>query len=251
MFLIKTVILAAGKGKRMGASVPKPLVPIAGKPMVEHLVDTVCSLQQQEKPIVVVSPSGEEMFREVLKDRVAYAVQHEALGTGDAVKASRAQWGGADSVMVLYADHPFLPQQVLQELTEACVQEPRAIHMLTATVPNYEGDYAKFASWGRIIRNAHGEPQDIREVKDATPEEREIHEVNPAMYVFPATWLGSALDRLTNVNASGEYYLTDVIGLAAHDGLHLRTTTTDARAVIGVNTPEDLVDAERQRHAEK
>lgn len=244
--MVKTVILAAGKGKRMGASVPKPLVPIAGRPMVVHLVETVTSISA-EKPIVVISPAGEPLFKEALGDRVEYAIQEEAHGTGDAVKASRDLWGSADGIMVLYADHPFLPKAVLQELIAAFQSAPEAIHLLTATVPNYEGEYAKFASWGRIIRDEGGRAKDIREAKDASDAEREIKEVNPAMYVFPAAWLQGALDRLTNQNASGEYYLTDVIGLAAQDGKMLHTTTTDALAVIGVNTPDDLKDAERYK----
>lgn len=248
MSLVKTVILAAGKGKRMGASVPKPLVPIAGKPMVEHLVETVCSLQDMEKPIVVVSPSGEEMFRAALQDRVVYAVQQEALGTGDAVKASQGAWGDAQGIMVLNADHPFLPKEVLHELAEAFIAEPGAVHMLTATVPSYEGEYAGFASWGRILRGTDGRVADIREVKDATAEELLLQEINPAMYVFPAQWLARALDSLTNVNASSEYYLTDVVHMASEQGLQLLTTTTDALSVIGVNTPEELVIAERQKH---
>lgn len=243
MKVVKTVILAAGKGKRMGAAVPKPLVPIAGRPMVAHLVETVTKIGE-EKPIVVVSPAGEELFREALGDSVVYAVQQEALGTGDAVKASRDLWGGAEGVMVLYADHPFLPKEVLEELVAAFSVAPHAVHMLTATVPNYEGEYAKFAPWGRIIRDTSGNAKDIREAKDASEEERSICEVNPAMYVFPAAWLKTALNRLTNENASGEYYLTDVIGLAAQDGIELKTTSTDALSVIGVNTPQDLKDAE-------
>ncbi len=247
MSLVKTVILAAGKGKRMGASVPKPLVPIAGKPMVAHLVETVTKIAD-EKPIVVVSPAGEPLFKETLRDSVTYALQQEARGTGDAVKASRDFWGDADGIMVLYADHPFLPKEVLEKLISSCTASPNAIHMLTAIVPNYEGEYAKFASWGRIIRDENGNAKDIREAKDASDTEKEIREVNPAMYVFPAAWLRGALDRLTNKNASGEYYLTDVIGLAAQDDLALHTTSTDALSVIGVNTPDDLKDAEAYKN---
>lgn len=248
MSLVKTVILAAGKGKRMGASVPKPLVPIAGKPMVEHLVETVCSLQDMEKPIVVVSPSGEEMFREVLKDRVVYAVQQEALGTGDAVKASRSAWGDAQGIMVLYADHPFLPKEVLSDLVNAFIAEPKAVHMLTATVPAFEGEYTPFTSWAKILRDEEGVVLGIREKKDASAEEAEILEVNPGMYIFPADWLATALDAITNENANGEYYLTDVIRMAIEQGIPLLSTVTDALAVIGVNTQEDLAVAERQKH---
>lgn len=245
MSLVKTVILAAGKGKRMGASVPKPLVPIAGKPMVEHLVETVSSLQDMGKPIVVISPSGEPLFREVLGDRVEYAVQQEALGTGDAVKASRSAWGDAQGIMVLYADHPFLPKQVLHELIEAFIAEPQAIHMLTATVPSYEGEYAGFQKWGRIIRNTKGELAGIREAKDASEEELATREINPSMFIFPADWLNRALDKLTNTNASAEYYLTDVMQMASQEGIRILTTTTDALSVIGVNTPEELLVAEK------
>lgn len=246
MSLIKTVILAAGKGKRMGASMPKPLVSILGKPMVEHLVETVSSLQDMSKPIVVISPSGEPLFREVLGDRVEYAVQQEALGTGDAVKASRGAWGEAQGIMVLYADHPFLPKQVLHELVEAFLAEPKAIHMLTATVPAFEGEYAPFISWAKIIRDEKGVVLGIREKKDASAEEVNILEVNPGMYIFPANWLATSLDAITNENANGEYYLTDVIRMAVEQGIPLLSTVTDALAVIGVNTQEDLVIAERQ-----
>ncbi|NBX49479.1 hypothetical protein EBT25_05955 [bacterium] len=247
MSLVKTVILAAGKGKRMGLSVPKPLVPIAGKPMVQHLVETITDLSEQKKPIVVVSPSGEVLFREVLGERVEYALQQEALGTGDAVKASRNLWEDADGIMVLNADHPFLPKQVLQELIEAFRIEPTAVHMLTARVPSYEGEYQGFKSWGRILRDKEGRVSDIREAKDASPEELAIQEINPAMYIFPATWLAEALEKLTNKNASGEYYLTDVVHISFEEGLKLLTTTADALSVIGVNTPEELAIAERYK----
>lgn len=243
MSLVKTVILAAGKGKRMGASVPKPLVQIAGRPMVAHLVETVTQISN-EKPIVVISPSGEMLFKEALRECVAYAMQHEALGTGDAVKASRELWNGAQGIMVLYADHPFLPKKVLESLMDSFARAPLDIHMLTAIVPHFHDDYAKFASWGRIVRDEKGSAKEIREAKDASENERAIRELNPAMYIFPAAWLSDALDRLRNDNASGEYYLTDVIGLATQDGLRLHTTQTDALSVIGVNTPEDLKDAE-------
>ncbi len=247
MSLVKTVILAAGKGKRMGSTIPKPLISLAGKPMIEHLVETVSSLQDMEKPIVVVSPSGEGLFKEVLGERVEYAVQHEQLGTGDAVKASRSLWGDAQGIMVLYADHPFLPKNVLQELNEAFIAEPKAVHMLTATVPSYENEYALFTSWAKILRTIEGSVLGIREMKDASAEELRIREVNPGMYIFPAQWFSGALDRLTNENASGEYYLTDVIRMASDDGLSLLSTTTDALAVIGVNTPEDLAVLEKQK----
>ncbi len=246
MSLVKTVILAAGKGKRMGASVPKPLVSIAGRPMVAHLVETITEIANK-KPIVVVSPAGEALFKDALGESVAYAVQQEALGTGDAAKASRDLWEDADGIMVLYADHPFLPKAVLKSPTASFEAQPNDIHMLTAVVPNFEGEYAKFASWGRIIRNEKGDAKEIREAKDATEDERGIKELNPAMYIFPKHWLSTALDRLKNNNASGEYYLTDVIGLATQDGLALHATQTDARSVIGINTPEDLKDAEEYK----
>ncbi len=245
MSSIQVVILAAGKGKRMGASVPKPLVVIDGKPMISHLLATVGYVFSHPKPIAVISPYTQELFHEALGDAARFAYQDEPLGTGDAVKASKGLWDDADGILVLYADHPFLPKEALEQLRSAFFEHPEDIHLLTARVENFSGDAKVFSSWGRILRNSMGDVVGIREVKDASEEERKITEVNPSLFLFPATWLSKALDALTHNNASGEYYLTDVIAQAFRDGIALRAQSIPAFQVLGVNTPEDLLLAEK------
>ncbi len=244
---VRVVILAAGKGKRMGSSIPKPLLPILGKPIIAHMIETLRDVVES-KPIVVVSPEGEPQFRQILGDVVEYAVQEEARGTGDAVRAAKELYQDADGVMVLYGDHPFLPAEVLKNLVQIFNKDPQAMVMLTARVPNFEGNYANFITWGRILYDANGKVLGVRESKDTTEEEKQIREVNPGMYVFPRAWLDEALPRLKNENASQEYYLTDLLPLACADGLMIKTLATDALHVIGVNTPEELRRAEALQH---
>ncbi|MFZ2681665.1 MAG: NTP transferase domain-containing protein [Patescibacteria group bacterium] len=241
----RVVILAAGKGKRMQAEVPKPLVKVAGKPMIEHLLDRVEIAGIQTKPVVVVAPDSLELFRQALGDRADFVLQTEPLGTGHALKAARDVCQQADKVLVLYGDHPFIPADVMRSLVELAAQNLDALVMLTATVPNFAGEYEGFKAWGRVLRNADGQVTDLREFKDATEAERAILELNPAIYVFPAPWVWENLDLLTNQNAGGEYYLTDLVERARLTQIAIVTETVDALQVIGINTPEELARAER------
>jgi bifunctional UDP-N-acetylglucosamine pyrophosphorylase / glucosamine-1-phosphate N-acetyltransferase len=240
----KVVILAAGKGTRMKAEVPKPLVKIAGKPMIGHLLDRVEEAGIDTRPVVVVSPDGLELFKAALGDRVDYVLQTEQLGTGHALKSAREACGQSDNVLVLYGDHPFIEARVMHKLTQLAKQHPSALVMLTAQVPNFDGDYAGFMRWGRVLRDAHGKVTALREYKDATEAERGIQELNPAIYVFPAPWVWESLDLITNQNASGEYYLTDLVERARSTNRSIVTEAVDALQVIGINTPEELQRAE-------
>lgn len=238
------VILAAGKGTRMKAEVPKPLVKIAGKPMVEHLLDRVEEAGIDTKPIVVVSPDGHELFKAALHDRADFVLQTEQLGTGHALKTTQEACGSADHILVLYGDHPFIPARVMHKLSQLAAQHPEALVMLTAKVPNFEGDYEGFNKWGRILRGEDGKVIALREYKDATEAERAVQELNPAIYVFPTPWVWESLAQLTNTNASGEYYLTDLVERARLTKRAIVTETVDALQVIGINTPEELQRAE-------
>jgi bifunctional N-acetylglucosamine-1-phosphate-uridyltransferase/glucosamine-1-phosphate-acetyltransferase GlmU-like protein len=117
--------------------------------------------------------------------------------------------------------------------------------MLTAKVPRFTGDYSVFQAWSRILRDRSGKFSGIKEMKDASGEELTITEVNPGIYLFDAVWLWDHLPELKNTNASGEYYLTDLLKMAVEEGEDIRTTLTDAFGVIGVNTPEELARAEQ------
>ncbi len=240
----RVVILAAGKGKRMGVDVPKPLMPISGKPMIAHLIASVVASGVDARPIVVVAPDCLELFKTTLGDVCDYAVQAEQLGTGHAVLQAREAIDGADSVVVLYGDHPFIPASTLVELVTLHDKEPDSVAMLTSTVPDYEAPYDAFVSWGRILRGSKGEVEDIREVKDCTDNEKEIREVNPALYAFPCAWLWQQLPKLDTENASQEFYLTDVIPLAVAEGRPIVTAPADPLDVMGVNTIDELKRAE-------
>lgn len=245
MLKTKVVILAAGKGTRMKAEVPKPLVQIAGKPMIAHLLERIAESGLDKKPVVVVSAENIEIFKATLGDAVEYAVQTEQLGTAHALRSAEAACGDAECVIVLYGDHPFLGADVIRSLQELVAGHEAPVVMLTAKVPNFEGAYEVFKAWGRIVRDVAGKVQGIVEAKEATPEQLAITEINPAMFAFPGPWIWSALREISNNNAKGEYYLTDIIEIAQRQGKEIVTASVDAMQVMGVNTPEELKLAEK------
>ncbi|MDP2631570.1 MAG: NTP transferase domain-containing protein [Candidatus Uhrbacteria bacterium] len=242
----RVIVLAAGKGKRMGADVPKALVEIAGRPMIDHLLDSIRDSEVDPRPIIVVAPDTLEIFNNICSDRdCEYAIQEEQLGTGNAVLSAREAANGAEAIIVLYGDHPFISDEVILNLSEMHNQGEAMITMLTTKVPNYKGDYAGFNGWGRIIRNELGHLEAIREAKDATEEELKIREINPSLYAFNAQWLWEHLPELQNKNASGEYYLTDLVEMAIDEGSEVITASAEPFEVVGINTPEELETAER------
>ncbi len=212
--------------------------------MVTRLIRSVKKSGVDERPIVVVGAWSETLFREALGDSVDFAVQMEILGTGHAVRAAKDVAGDAERVVVLYGDHPFLSAPVIRSIAELQESHPEAFVMLTSKVPNFDGDYQTFVRWGRILRGTDGAVTAIREAKDASPEELAITEVNPAIFAFPAAWAWGRLERLKNANASGEYYLTDLVSAAMEDRLSIVTASADPFDVIGINSPEDLARAE-------
>lgn len=240
----RVVILAAGKGKRMGADVPKPLVPIAGRPMIAHLLDSVIASGVDSQPVVVVAPDSKEMFARALGGLCAFAVQTEQLGTGHAVMSAKDEVGDAKRVVILYGDHPFIPASTLRELVTLHDKLPNAVAMLTSTVPDFTGKYEAFKGWARVIRDGNGEVIAIREAKDCTDDERAVREVNPGIYAFPAAWMWERLPQLGNANASGEYYLTELFTMAFAEGMAMVTADADPLHVMGINTPQELQSAE-------
>lgn len=242
----RVIILAAGKGKRMGAEVPKPLVEIGGRPMVSHLLESVRESGIDEKPILVVAPDNMEDFRNICSDESCeYALQEEQLGTGHAVEAARDVANGADNILVLYGDHPFISSEVLENLHELHSGSHSEISMLTIKVPNFKKDFSTFERWGRIVRDETGRVEGIREAKDSTEAELEIKELNPGIYMFNSSWLWEHLPELKNKNASGEYYLTDLIGMAIEEESDVVTAPAEPFEVIGINTKEELERAEQ------
>ncbi|BAU77371.1 N-acetylglucosamine-1-phosphate uridyltransferase / glucosamine-1-phosphate N-acetyltransferase [Metapseudomonas furukawaii] len=229
------VILAAGQGTRMRSALPKVLHPVAGKAMLGHVIDTARQLEPQG--IHVVIGHGAETVRERLAaDDLGFVVQAQQLGTGHAVAQALPQLT-AERVLILYGDVPLIQAETLQRLLEKV--GPEQLALLTVELADPTG-------YGRIIRDAEGIVRAIVEHKDASPEQRAIREGNTGILAVPGKRLAEWLGRLSNDNAQGEYYLTDVIAMAVADGLVVATErAADEMEVLGANDRIQLSQLER------
>lgn len=209
------IILAGGKGKRMESEEPKALSMLQGKPFLNHVLETVSSLNLPLKPVIVVGYK-KERIKEVLGNDHLYAEQYEQLGTGHAVKSAKDALDSEHStVLVLSADQPTISKETLENIIATHTQKKPTITITTVVVPDFDGWRAgMYTNFGRIIRGADGSVEKIVEFKDATPEEKEIKELNTALYAFDREWLWRNIDSLKNENVQGEYYLTDLIKIA-------------------------------------
>lgn len=247
---IEVIVLAAGQGKRMHQAfpgIPKVLVPLAGRPMIDHLLDAVAEAGVSSRITVVVGPAVEEKVRAALSGRdVRFAIQPEPKGTGHAVLCARPAVPDAEHVLVVYGDHPLYSARLLRRLVERHVASGADMTMLTVPLPDFADWRSSFADWGRVVRDAAGHLDRIVEAKDATASELRITEVNPSMFCFRSAWLWEHLPQVSCENAQGEYYLTDMLGLAVSGGARLADVPADdAREVLGANTPEQLTVLER------
>ncbi len=242
---LHVVILAAGQGTRMRSKLPKVLHPVAGKPMLGHVIDCARSLSPTR--IHVVIGHGAELVREQLAaEDIHWVLQTEQLGTGHAVAQALPGTEGADQVLVLYGDVPLLRAETLAQLSSQAGAQ--ALGMLTVALADPTG-------YGRILRNEAGEVQAIVEQKDASAEQLRIREGNTGIMALPgkhaARWLGS----LSNQNAQGEYYLTDVVAMAVAEQIPVEVAhAVDEYEVLGANNRVQLavLEAEyRRRQAER
>ncbi|GAB3237862.1 bifunctional UDP-N-acetylglucosamine diphosphorylase/glucosamine-1-phosphate N-acetyltransferase GlmU [Pseudaeromonas pectinilytica] len=238
---LHVVILAAGKGTRMRSSLPKVLHPVAGRPMVSHVIDTAHQLGAEA--VHLVYGHGGELLQKRLDDAsVQWVLQAEQLGTGHAVAQATPAIPDEARVLVLYGDTPLITAETLQQLLT--VQPAGGIGLLTVTLANPTG-------YGRIVRE-NGAVVGIVEQKDANAEQLAITEVNTGVLVAPAAKLKQWLAGLTCQNAQGEYYLTDVIGAAHRDGAAIATAQpAEAAETEGANNRLQLAALERfyQRRA--
>ncbi|GGJ94794.1 bifunctional UDP-N-acetylglucosamine diphosphorylase/glucosamine-1-phosphate N-acetyltransferase GlmU [Pseudomonas matsuisoli] len=229
------VILAAGQGTRMRSSLPKVLHPVAGKAMLSHVLD--CGRSLEPMSLQVVIGHGAEKVRERLQGAdVNFVLQAEQLGTGHAV-AQALPHLSADRVLILYGDVPLIERDTLDRLL-AKVTDDR-IALLTVVLDDPTG-------YGRIVRDESGSVQAIVEQKDASEAQRAIREGNTGILAVPGKRLAEWLGRLSNNNAQGEYYLTDVIAMAVADGLVVETVQAlDPMEVLGANDRFQLAQLER------
>jgi bifunctional UDP-N-acetylglucosamine pyrophosphorylase/glucosamine-1-phosphate N-acetyltransferase len=229
------VILAAGQGTRMRSALPKVLHPVAGQSMLGHVIETARGLKP--KAIHVVIGHGAELVRERLaSDDLNFVVQAEQLGTGHAV-AQALPALTSERVLILYGDVPLIEAATLDRLLHKVGSQQLAL--LTVNLDDPTG-------YGRIVRDEQGVVQAIVEHKDATAEQKLIAEGNTGILAVPGERLGDWLGRLSNSNAQGEYYLTDVIAMAVADGLTVATEQPQhAMEVQGANDRIQLADLER------
>lgn len=234
------VILAAGRGKRMGGDAPKVLRMVGDKPVIQRLVDTVLASGVTDKPTVVVCDEN-TLIQDTLGQSCDYAVQAEQLGTGHAVACSRPFLeGNAKRILVFYGDMPFVSKETILKLKEMESKDDGVLILFTTEVVDFAEWRQSFYNFGRIIRDENGKIIAIREKKDCQPEELEIKEVNPGFYCFDAVWLWPHLGKLDNKNSQSEFYLTDLVKQAMSEGHEIHSIKIDPRECIGINTPEDL-----------
>ena len=233
---LSIIILAAGKGTRMKSAITKVMHKLAGRSLLEHVVDTATSLQPES--MAVVCGNGAEQLMPLLNSHsISSAMQTEQLGTGHAVMQAVSVFESSDQVLVLYGDVPLTQISTLEALINSGDQN--SLRVLTTKLEDPTG-------YGRIVRNDAGQVICITEQKDADEKTLSIHEVNSGIMVLPSKWLTESLDKLSNNNAQGEYYLTDMVALAVEDGLAINTVCCDDNAeVAGVNTRQQLAELER------
>ncbi len=238
---VTAVILAAGKGTRMGSDLAKVLHPLAGRPLIAHVLDT-CRDLGVGQTVVVVGWQRERVEEAVRPWKADCVLQDRQLGTGHAVLVTESAVRGA-VVLVLCGDCPLTPASLLQELLDKHARTGAACTGVAARMADPTG-------YGRMITDARGRLERIVEHKDATPEQRAVDLVNSGIYAFDRAALFRCLKNVKPLNAQGEYYLTDVVSMLVAEGRPVELVVTDdVASVLGVNTPADLATAERLRAA--
>ncbi len=233
---LNVVVLAAGKGTRMKSELPKVLHPLAGRPLLTHVLAAADSLRP-ERICVVYGHGGDKLPMAIGRADLLWVRQEPQLGTGHAVQQAVPYLDPQAVVLILYGDVPLIRPETLQEMV--LIARDGAVALLTVRLNNPAG-------YGRIVRNSRGQVERIVEHKDASAEELAITEVNTGILCLHAAKLMRWLDRLGNDNVQGEYYLTDVIGMAAAEGERILPCHPSAEwEVLGVNSRQQLADLER------
>jgi UDP-N-acetylglucosamine diphosphorylase/glucosamine-1-phosphate N-acetyltransferase len=236
---LATVILAAGKGKRMHSDLPKVLHRMGGQSLIEHVLDATQTIAA-EHTIVVVGHQADKVRSALTGRDVAFVEQTEQLGTGHAVRECRRTLAGfAGTLLVLVGDVPLLRAATLQRLLSRHTETGAACTLLTTRLEDPTG-------YGRIVRGPRGDVQAIVEHKDASPDERAIDEINSGVIAFETGPLWQHIEQLSRRNVQGEYYLTDLVGIFVASGLTVSAyCVPDPWEVAGVNSREQLAELER------
>jgi bifunctional UDP-N-acetylglucosamine pyrophosphorylase/glucosamine-1-phosphate N-acetyltransferase len=234
MAQLNIVILAAGKGTRMYSDKPKVLHELAGKPLVQHVLDCASALYPQQV-CVVYGHGGEAVPQAMQQYPAKFVIQEPQLGTGHAVQQAMPHLADDSRTLVLYGDVPLIQHSTLHQMQQA----GDGLVLLTVNLPNPAG-------YGRIVRDSQGDVLSIVEEKDATPGQREINEVNTGILLAPTKLLRGWLANLHNNNSQGEYYLTDIVSMAVQQGVAVHTVQPAHEWEIhGINSKSQLMVLER------
>jgi bifunctional UDP-N-acetylglucosamine pyrophosphorylase/glucosamine-1-phosphate N-acetyltransferase len=216
---IRIIVLAAGKGVRMKSELPKALLPLRGKPMIKHLLESITESGIDDKPVIVIG-YGRDLVKKELGDKYEYVIQENQLGTGHALMTAEKTINlGGSSVLVLAADQPLVSRETLERIVKKQKEKNPTIIVATVMVPDFK-DWRRglYTDFGRIIRDKNGKIKKIIEFRDADEEQRKIKELNLAIYTFKSEWLKNNIDKLENKNDQKEYYLTDLVKMAFEQG---------------------------------
>ena len=239
------IILAAGKGSRMNSELPKVLLELHGKPMIQHLFDNVVSKLEVEKPLVVVGYKSEKI-KNHLGASAEYVHQTEQLGTGHAVRVTEDFIDpSVKYIVVLYGDMPLVSAETIENLAREHGKNSDPITMGVVKADDFDDWRACLCGYGRILRDTNDEIVSIVEIKDATEEEKQITELNPSFFFIEKDWLFKNLTSLRADNKQHEYYLTDIVALAQQSGVVIKSVQIDSKEALGANTPEDLLRLEK------
>lgn len=234
--MLEAIILAAGKGTRMRSNLPKVMHKLAGKPLLQHVIDTALQLPLQ-KIHLVLGHGADLIQQQIQHERLRVVLQTEQLGTGHAVMQTLSGLHDQATALILYGDVPLISATTLQKLLQLVNDD--ALALLTVNLPDPTG-------YGRILRDISGQVEAIVEQKDASAAQLAITEVNTGILAVKAAFLHEHLPRLRNDNAQQEYYLTDLISLARKAGLAIHTLETPcAHEVQGINNRQQQAELER------
>ncbi len=232
---LTAVILAAGKGTRMKSDLPKVMHPIAGRALIDHVLDKVEELGVEE--VLTIVGHEREIVTQQVQGRSRTVIQEKQLGTGHAIMQVIPYLIDDSTIFVLSGDQPLLTSQTLQSLLQVHLESNASATVLTSIMENPFG-------YGRIIKH-NGKFKGIIEEKDADSEQKEIKEINTGTYCFQGQSLKTALNQITPKNAQGEYYLTDVFDILISSGQEITTyCTLDSAEALGINNRVQLAEAE-------